>query len=83
LNAGCHSPYPAGELVVEVQVPRGNEQKEPNDSEIISDREVWSAIRYLDPESESDRRKSDIAVVVAVFAVVCMYCVIIVYLHEL
>jgi hypothetical protein len=64
-------------------VPRGNEQKEPNESEIISDREVWSAILYLDPESESDRRKSDIAAVVAVFAIVCMYCVIIVYLHEL
>ena len=62
---------------------RNNEQKEANDSEIISDREVWSAIRYLDPESESDRRKSDIAVAIAVLAIVCMYCVIIVYLHEL
>ena len=28
-----------------------SEQKEANDSEIISDREVCSAIRYLDPES--------------------------------
>jgi len=64
-------------------VSRNNEQKEANDSEIISDREVWSAIRYLDPESESDRRKSDIAVAIAVLAIVCMYCVIIVYLHEL
>jgi len=64
-------------------VSRNNEQKEAYDSEIISDREVWSAIRYLDPESESDRRKSDIAVAIAVLAIVCMYCVIIVYLHEL
>jgi hypothetical protein len=64
-------------------VSRNNEQKEANDSEIISDREVWSAIRYLDPESESDRRKSDIAAAIAVLAIVCMYCVIIVYLHEL
>ena len=62
---------------------RDNEQKEANDNEIISDREVWSVIRYLDPESESDRRESDIATVIAVFAIVCMYCVIIVYLHEL
>jgi len=64
-------------------VPRDNEQKEANDSEIISDREVWSAIRYLDPESESAGRKSDIAAVIAVLAIVFMYCVIIVYLHEL
>jgi hypothetical protein len=46
-------------------VPRGNEQKEANDSEIISDREGWSAIRYLDPESESDRRQGDIAAAIA------------------
>jgi len=64
-------------------VPRDNEQKEANDSEIISDREVWSAIRYLDPESQSDRRKSDITAAIAVLAIVCMYCVIIVYLHQL
>jgi hypothetical protein len=64
-------------------VPRDNEQKEANDSEIISDREVWSAIRYLDPESESDRRKSDIAAAIAVLAIICMLCTVIVYLHEL
>jgi hypothetical protein len=58
-------------------------RKKRKDSEIISDREVWSAIRYLDPESESDRRKSDIAAAIAVVAIVCMYCVIFVYLHEL
>jgi hypothetical protein len=64
-------------------VPRDNEQKEANDSEIISDRVVWSAIHYLDPEWESDRRKSDITAAIAVLALVCMYCVIIVYLHQL
>jgi hypothetical protein len=64
-------------------VPRNNEQKDGNDSEVISDREVWSAIRYLDPESESDCRKSDIAAAIAVLAIVCMLCVVIVYLHEL
>ena len=64
-------------------MPRDNKQKEADDSEIISDWEVWSAIRYLDPESESDRRQSDIAVAITVVAIVCMYCVIIVYLHEL
>ena len=64
-------------------MPRNNEQKDGNDSEVISDREVWSAIRYLDPESESDRRKSDIAAAIAVLAIVCMLGVVIVYLHEL
>jgi len=64
-------------------VPRDNEQKEANDSEVISDREVWSEIRYLDPESESERRESDIAAAIAVFSIVCMLCAIIVYLHEL
>ena len=64
-------------------MPRDNEQKEANDSEIISDRAVWSAIRYLDPESESDRKKSDIAAVITVLAMVCMYGLIIVYLHQI
>jgi hypothetical protein len=64
-------------------VPRDNEQKEANDSEIISDREVWSAIRYLDPESESDRRRSDIVAAVAVLSIVCMLCMLIFYLHQL
>ena len=64
-------------------MPRDNEQKEANDSEIISDQAVWSAIRYLDPESESDRKKSDIAAVITVLAMVCMYGLIIVYLHQI
>lgn len=64
-------------------MPRDNEQKEANDSEIISDREVWSAIRYLDPESESHRRKSDIVAAVAVLSMVCMLCMLIFYLHQL
>jgi hypothetical protein len=63
-------------------VRRGKEQKEANDSEIISDREVWSAIRYLDPESEANRRQSDIAAAVAVLSIVCMLCVLIFYLHQ-
>ncbi len=61
---------------------RNNEQKEANDSEIISDREVRSAIRYLDPESESDRRQSDIAAAIAVLSIVCMLCMLIFYLHQ-
>ena len=64
-------------------MPRDNEQKEANENEIISDRAVWSAIHYLDPESETDRRKSDIAAAITVLAIICMYGVIIVYLHQM
>jgi hypothetical protein len=62
-------------------VPRGKEQKEANDSEIISDREVWSAIRYLDPESESDSRQSNIAAAIALTAIVFIVCMVIALLH--
>jgi hypothetical protein len=62
-------------------VPRNNKQKEGNDSEIISDREIWSAIRYLDPES--DHRQSDIAAAIAVLALACIVCMEIFYLLEL
>ena len=55
---------------------RHNAQEEANDSGIISDREVCSAIRYLDPES--DLRTCDIAVVVAMVALICIVCVVVV-----
>jgi len=60
-------------------VPRNNEQKEANDSEIICDREVWSAIRYLDPES--DHRECDIAAAIAVLAAVCIVCMVALLFH--
>jgi hypothetical protein len=56
-----------------------NEQKEANESEIISDREIWSAIRYLDPES--DHRECDIAAAVAIVAVICIVCMVVVLFH--
>jgi len=62
-------------------VPRNNQQKEAIDTEIISDREVWSAIRYLDPES--DHRQCDIAAAIAVLAIVAIVCMVIVFLQRL
>jgi hypothetical protein len=56
-------------------MPRHNEQKEANDSEIISDREIWSAIRYLDPQS--NLRACDIAAIIAVVAVICIVCTVV------
>ena len=60
---------------------RNNEQKEANDSDIISEREVWSAIRYLDPEL--DHSESDIAAAIAVLAIVSIVCLVMVFLHRL
>jgi hypothetical protein len=60
-------------------MPRNNEQRAANHSEIISDREIWSAIRYLDPES--DRREGDIAATVAIVAIICIVCVVLVLFH--
>jgi hypothetical protein len=56
-----------------------NEQREANDSEIISDREIWSAIRYLDPES--NHRESDIAAAFAIGAIICIVCIVVVLFH--
>jgi hypothetical protein len=58
---------------------RHNEQKEANESEIISDREVCAAIRYLDPESAL--RECDIAAVVAVVALICIVFIVVVLFH--
>ena len=58
-------------------MPRNNAQKEANESEIVFDREVWCAIRYLDP----DRRKGDVAAAIAVLAIVGVLGTVIFYLR--
>ena len=62
-------------------MPRNNEQKEANHSEIISDREIWSAIRYLD--SELDQRENDVAVAIVVLALASILGMVILFVHEL
>jgi len=59
---------------------RHNEQKEANDSEIISDGEVWSAIRYLDPEL--DHRDNDVTVAIVVLAISSLLSTIMLLVHE-
>jgi len=59
---------------------RHNEQKEANDSEIISDREIWSAIRYLDPEL--DHTDNDVTVAIVVLAISSLLSMIILLVHE-
>jgi hypothetical protein len=62
------------------KMARHNEQKEANDSEIISDGEVWSAIRYLDPES--DHRDNDVTVAIVVLAIASVLSMIMLLVHE-
>ena len=59
---------------------RHNEQKETNDSEIISDGEAWSAIRYLDPEL--DHRDNDVTVAIVVLAISSLLSTIMLLVHE-
>ena len=61
-------------------MPKHNEQKEANESEIISDREIWSAIRYLDPEL--DHRDSDVTVAIIVLAIASVLSMIMLLVHE-
>jgi len=62
-------------------MPRNNEQKEANHSEIISDRDVWSAIRYLDPEL--DQGESDAAVAIVVLAIASILGMATLFVHGL
>jgi len=62
-------------------MPRNNEQKEANHNEIISDREIWSSIRYLDPEL--DQRESDVAIAIVVLAIASIFGMVILFVHEL
>jgi len=61
-------------------MPRHNEQKEANDSETNSDREIWSAIRYLDPEL--DHRDNDVTVAIVVLAISSLLSTIMLLVHE-
>ena len=60
---------------------RHNQQKEANDSEIISDREIWSAIRYLDPEL--DQGESDGAIAIVVLAIASILGMATLFVHGL
>jgi hypothetical protein len=62
-------------------MPRNNEQKEAHHSEIISDRGIWSAIRYLDPEL--DHSESDVAVAIFVLAIASILGMVILFVHGL
>ncbi|MGA8621320.1 MAG: hypothetical protein WB660_22705 [Candidatus Sulfotelmatobacter sp.] len=60
-------------------MPKNAQQKNADDHGGILDREVWSAIRYLDPES--DHSESDIAAIIALLVVVSIVCAVCLLLY--
>ena len=56
-----------------------NQRKRTDDDEMIPDQELWSVIRYLDPEL--DRRESDFDVLITLLVIVSIGCIIYVVLH--
>jgi hypothetical protein len=57
-------------------------QKKNNDEETVSDYEIWSTIRYLDPDAHTTA--SNIAVVVTLIAIfsMCLACIVL-HLREI
>ena len=55
---------------------KNTEQQKRNDEETVSDDEIWSAIRYLDPETKETVH--NIAVTITLIAVfsICLACIV-------
>jgi hypothetical protein len=51
-------------------------QKKDNDEETVSDQEIWSAIRYLDPDTRT--KSSNILAIVTLTAIfsICLACIV-------
>jgi hypothetical protein len=58
---------------------KNTEQKKRNGEETVSDDEVWSAIRYLDPEMKETR--NNIAVTITLIAISSIFLACVVLLH--
>ena len=56
-----------------------SQQKRADNDEMIPDQELWSVIRYLDPEL--DRRASDFAAIIALLAAVSIVSAVYVLLY--
>jgi hypothetical protein len=56
-------------------VKKNTEQKKKNDEETVSDQEIWSPIRYLDPDTKT--KATNIAVTITLSAIFsCIVCVL-------
>jgi hypothetical protein len=49
---------------------------EPMENEQVDQEEVWSAIRYLDPDERDKDREAKSATIIAVLALLLMICVV-------
>jgi hypothetical protein len=51
-------------------------QKKNNDEETVSDHEIWSTLRYRDPDAQT--KASNIEVVVTLIAIfsICLVCIV-------
>lgn len=58
---------------------RRNTEEQKTTEETFSDHEIWLAIRYLDPETET--KASGIAVRSAIFAIFSIICTVCILLH--
>ncbi len=49
-------------------------QKAPMEDEKVDEEEVWSAIRYLDPDEQEKDREANTATLIAVLALLLIVC---------
>ena len=69
----------AGLVLGGVNMAKNTEQPKRNGKETVSDDEIWSAIRYLDPEMK--KTGHNIAVTITLIVIFSIYLVCIVLLH--
>ena len=65
-----------GRVLGGLNMAKNTEQQKRNDEETVSDDEIWSAIRYLDPETKETVH--NIAVTITLIAVfsICLACIV-------
>ena len=58
------------------EMAKNTEQKKRNGEDTVSDDQIWTAIRYLDPETKETRH--NIAVTITLIAIfsICLACIV-------
>jgi len=70
-------------VIGDLNLGKNTEQKKKSDEETIPEQEIWSIIRYLDPDTET--KASNIAPIVSFIVILSIYlaCVIVLHLRGL
>jgi hypothetical protein len=65
-----------GRVLGGLNMAKNTERKKRNGEETVSDDEIWSAIRYLDPETQETGH--NIAVTITLIAIfsICLACIV-------